>query len=112
VGGASNASTTGSAAGDCPGPITGDISGAGKARFGAGVPDSEAGAVDASLGGATETTSEVVGAIGAFDDGVEAPATMISLSNAALVSAANVDQLGSRAAAAAGANLSIIMALG
>jgi hypothetical protein len=69
--------------------------------------------VDASLGGVIETTGEAVAAAGAFDDGsVEASATMVSLSNAALVSAANVGQLGSKAAAAARANLSIIMALG
>jgi len=112
-GGASSASTTGSCAGGCPGAITGDVSDAGKPRFSAGVPDSKAGAVDASLGGVIETTGEAEGTSGAFDDGrEEVTATMVSLSKAALVSAANVGQWGSRAVAVARANLNIIMARG
>ena len=113
VGGASSASITGCSGGGCPGPITGHVSDPGKAWFSAGAPDSKAGAGDASLGGVIETTREAEAASGAFDDGsVEAPAIMVSLSNAALVSAANVGQLGSRAVAAASANLGIIMAFG
>jgi hypothetical protein len=97
----------------CPGAITGEVSDAGKPRFSAGVPDSKAGAVDASLGDVVETTGEREATWGAFDDGrEEAPATMVSLSKAALVSAANVGQLASRAVAAARTNLNIIMARG
>jgi hypothetical protein len=69
--------------------------------------------VDASLGGSVETTGEAEATSGAFDEGsVEAPVTIVPLSNAALVSAAKVGQLGSTAVATVRANLNIIMARG
>jgi len=60
-----------------------------------------------------ETTGEAEATSGAFDErSVEAPVTIVPLSNAALVSAAKVGQLGSTAVAAVRANLNIIMARG